>query len=280
MAYALASPPARARSFPIAVLFAREVAARLSSPWAFLLASAACLIATLYGSGFQKAFETETVLVTGNPLAMLNAIVAAFLAVVLGIRLAAGFAWEREHGTLEVLLLSSAGPRSIVAAKFAAELALLLLLIALYAAFLLVAQPLGAGVVQPSDAAALAVDVVMVLPAMALGLLISCCCSSVRLAVLAYLVVLALFLAFEAILSMLQYAPPQDLSLAMLYLRAVMEQADGAIGLVSPGAPMADLVRSAAGEMLIRPATIAWSAAVALVTVALAGEVARFRGAA
>ena len=280
MRYALAQQPARKRSFPLAVLFEKEAAAKLSSPWFFLLASAACLIATLYGGGFQSGFQTETVLVTANPLGILNAIMAIFLAVVLGMRLAAGMAWEREHGTLEVLLISPAGARSIVLAKFAAELVVLSVMLGIYAMFLLVGQPLGPGVVRFGDVAALATNVALVLPVMAFGLLISCFFSSVRNAVTAYLVVVALLAAFEAVLSMLQHSQPQELSLAMLYLRAGLEGVDLVIGPMSAAAPLADLGRSAIDQIVIGPSKIAGSLLLALVTVVLCGETVRVRGAA
>jgi ABC-type transport system involved in multi-copper enzyme maturation permease subunit len=280
MHLALAQQPARRRSLPIVALFGKEVATKLWSPWPLLLASGACLIAALYGSGFQSGFETETVLVTANPVAILNAIVSVFLAVLLGMRLAAGIAWEREHGTLEVLFMSPAGPRAIVLAKFAAELVVLFVLLGIYAAFLLVAQPLGAGVIRPDDVLALATNVALVLPVMAMGLLVSCFFASVRVAVVAYLVVLVALSALQGLLLMLEEAQPQDLSLAMLYLRAGLERADPVLGLVSPAAPLADLGRAAIGSIVIAPAKIGAALVLALVMVVLSGEVTRTRGAA
>jgi ABC-type transport system involved in multi-copper enzyme maturation permease subunit len=280
MQLALARQPSRPRSFPIVALFGKEITAKLWSPWPFLLASGACLIAVVYGSGFQSGFETETVLVTANPLAVLNAIVSIFLAVLLGMRLAAGVAWEREHGTLEVLLMSPAGPRAIVLAKFAAEFVVLLVLLGIYAAFMLVAQPLGSGVIRPDDVLALATNVALVLPVMAMGLLVSCFFGSVRAAVIAYLVALAVLSALQALLLMLQQAQPQDLSLAMLFVRAGLEQAAPVLGLVSPAAPLADLGLAAVGSIVIGPSKIAAALVLALVAVVLGGEITRARGAA
>jgi ABC-type transport system involved in multi-copper enzyme maturation permease subunit len=280
MHYAHARQPARTRTFAVPVLLWREMRARLSSAWFFVLASAVCLIATAYGGGFQSGFETETVLVTDNPLAILNVIVAVFLAVMAGVRLAASLAWEREHGTLEVLLISPATQRSVVIAKFAAELAVLALLLAIYGLFLVVGQPLGPGVVMPADLVELAVAVAMVLPVMALGLLVAAFIGSVRGAVIAYLVIATALAAFEFFLAVLQHSQPQVLGLAMLYLRAGMEWADRVLDLVSWVAPVADLVRSVTDQIAIEPARVAWAVVIALLSVGASAEILRMRDAA
>jgi hypothetical protein len=79
---------------------------------------------------------------------------------------------------------------------------------------------------------------------------------------------------------MLEEAQPQDLSLAMLYLRAGLERADPVLGLVSPAAPLADLGRAAIGSIVIAPAKIGAALVLALVMVVLSGELTRTRGAA
>ena len=53
-------------------------------------------------------------LVTTDPLAVLNAVVVSVLAAVLGLRLAASLAWEREHHTMEVLLVRSRPPTEAI----------------------------------------------------------------------------------------------------------------------------------------------------------------------
>ena len=72
----------------VLLLANRELGARLRSPWLYAVASLICLIAFFYGGGFRRSFETETVLVTTDPLAALNVMVVAVLAGVLGLRLA------------------------------------------------------------------------------------------------------------------------------------------------------------------------------------------------
>ena len=116
------------------LLSVRGLRLRLCSVWFWAVASATCLMAWVYGAGFFAGFETESVLVTTDPLLALNARVTIFLGVVLGLRLAASMAWEREHRTLEILLIGPAVWGAILGAKFLVEIAVLALLVFVYAA--------------------------------------------------------------------------------------------------------------------------------------------------
>ena len=116
------------------LLAGRELRLRLGSVWFWAVASTICLMAWLYGAGFLAGFETESVIVTTDPLLALNALVTIFLGVVLALRLAASMAWEREHRTLEILLIGPAVWGAILGAKFLVEIAVLALLVFVYAA--------------------------------------------------------------------------------------------------------------------------------------------------
>lgn len=268
--------PGTLRSF--AVLVERELAARLGSFWMYLLATVACVIAVIHGGAFQSAFETETVVVSSNPLAMLNSVIAAFLALVLGLRLAASLSWEREHQTVEVLLVAPVGARAVLLAKFVSELVVLVLIVAIYAAFLVLGQPLGNGVVRWRDMVFLAALVPAMLPVMALALLVSSFLSHVRVAVLAYLIVVGALAAYEIVLAVLQSSQPQDLSLLQIYLRAGLFAVEPIVGHLSAVAPLADLVQAAARQTPMGWLDLVWPAALALVTLGFAAETFRVRG--
>jgi ABC-type transport system involved in multi-copper enzyme maturation permease subunit len=268
--------PGNLRSF--AVLVERELAARLASFWMYLLATAACVIAVIYGAAFQSTFETETVLVSSNPLAMLNAVIAVFLALVLGLRLAASLSWEREHQTLEVLLVAPVGARAVLLSKFASELVVLMLIIAIYAVFLSLGQPLGDGVVRWRDIGFLVAIVPCMLPVVALGLLVSSFFSHVRAAVLAYLIAVGALVAYETVLAVLEGAQPQGLSLVQIYLRAGMIGAEQILGRLSAVAPLADLIEAAIHQTVLGWFNLSWSATLTVVTLGLAAETFRVRG--
>ncbi len=133
------------------LLSAREARTRLASPWFYVVASIVCLIAWIYGAGFQQTFMTESVLVSVDPLMPLDIIVILFMGIVLGLRLAAGLAWEREHRTLEILLVGPVSWSSIIAAKFLVEIGIMVILMLAYVFYLLLAQPLGSGVIALPD---------------------------------------------------------------------------------------------------------------------------------
>ncbi len=260
------------RLHSLAVLVGRELVARLASFWMYLLATGACVIAVVYGGAFQSSFETETVLISSNPLAMLNAVIAVFLALLLGLRLAASLSWEREHQTLEVLLVAPVGPRAVLFSKFVSELMVLLLIIAIYALFLMLGQPLGKGVVRWQDIESLAVVVPFMLPVMALGLLIASFVSRVRTSVLAYLIVVGALAVYEIVLAVFEGAQPQDLSLTQIYLKAGVTAADQVIERLSAVAPLADLIRAAVRQTVLGWVDVAWAAVLALVTLGIGAE--------
>lgn len=262
------------------LLTGREVWAKLTSIWFFLVASAICLMALVYGTGFQHSFDTETVLVTADPLQVLNVLVVVFLGLVLGLRLSSSLAWEKEHRTLEVLLVGPVTQAPVVMAKFLAEVCVLVLIIAIYWAFLLLGQPLGAGVIGLDDTAPVWSLVIMVLPVMALGLLVSAFMGSVRGAVVVFLVLAGALIAFEAVLIWLNLSPPQDLSLTMLYLRAGMQKVAMVTDLISAIAFLADLVTQIANQTTLTLRQILQAGGLTLVTLAASVFVLKLRGAA
>jgi ABC-type Na+ efflux pump permease subunit len=261
------------------LLVAREMRAKLLSPWFWLVASAVCLIAWIYGAGFQRTFETESVLVTTDPLMALDIAIVAFLATVLGLRLSTAVAWEREHGTLEVLLAGPVSWSAVLAAKFLAELGVLVLLVAVYWLYLVIAQPLGAGVIAPADTAGLVMLPVFALPSLALGLLVSAFARGVRGAVVAFLATVVLLAAFEIALAQLTGRPAEEMSLAALYVRATLEAVAPVVGGLSAVAPLAAL---AEGLVTHTPVAVGDGlAAIGLTAAMIAAAVvlARFRGA-
>jgi ABC-type transport system involved in multi-copper enzyme maturation permease subunit len=261
------------------LLTGREMGARLTSVWFFLVASAVCLMALLYGTGFQQSFLTETVVVTADPLQVLNVLVVVFVGLVLGLRLASALAWEKEHRTLEVLLVGPVTRGPVVVAKFLAELGVLVLIVAIYWAYLLLGQPLGAEVIGVADTVAIWWLVVMVLPVMALGLLVSAFMASVRGAVVVFLGLAGVLIVFEAVLAWLQLAPPQELSLTLLYLRSGMEKVALVMHLISAVAYLADLARQVADQTALTLRQTVQAAGLTLATLIAAIWVLRARGA-
>jgi len=244
-----------------------------------VVAAVVCLIAWAYGAGFQQTFETESVLVTTDPLMALNIAVIVFLSVVLGIRLAASMAWEREHRTLEVLLVGPAGWATIVAAKFAAELCVLAVLVAIYATYLIAAQPLGQGVIGVTEVASLATMPVFGLPALALGLLVGASAGSVRGAVILCLTAMVLLAGFELALGLLTAAAPDQLGLSSLYLRAGLEAVAPFLRPVSAIAYLARPIDALVAEAPLARADMFGSLALASGTLVAAVLAGRARGA-
>lgn len=224
------------------ILFRREVGAKLASPWLYCVASAVCLMAWLYGVGFAHTFETESVLVTIDPLMALNIIVVTFLGLVLGLRLSTSIAWEREHRMLEVLVAGPVSFEAVVAAKFLVELCIFAGLVAIYVAYLVIAQPLGAGVTGIADALSAGQMPLYALPTLALGLAISAWARTVRGAVVAYLVLVGLLASFEIALGLLLARPAEELSLAALYLKGMLQGAAWLLRPVSAIGQLAGLV--------------------------------------
>ncbi len=261
------------------LLFDREARAKLTSPWFHVVACVVCLLAWAYGAGFQQSFATESVLVTTDPLMALNIAVVAFLAIVIGLRLAASMAWEREHRTLELLLLGPARWGSIVAAKFAAELGVLISLLAIYALYLLVGQPLGQGVVGFREVTSLAAVPIFGLPTLALGLLVGATASSVRGAVVLFLAVVILLIAFELAPSILIAADADQLSLFSLYLRAALETLAPGLRPVSAMAHLSRPIEAMTAQASLSAAGVASALTLTAATLACAALSGRIRGA-
>lgn len=261
------------------LLFAREVSAKFASFWLYLVASLVCVIAWLYGAGFAQTFETESVLVTTDPLMGLNVLVVAFLGIVLGLRLASAIAWEREHRTLEVLVVGPVSFEAVVLAKFLVELCVFAVLMAIYVLYLLLAQPLGAGVIDAVGTLTVGQVPLHALPTLALGLLVSAWAASVRGAVLIYLVLVGLLSAYEVVLALLQAREPAQLSLGAAYLRSGMEAAAGFVDLASPLARLAELAGGLTAQVPLLTSDIWHSLALTAATLAAAALLCRLRGA-
>ena len=261
------------------LLFAREARTRLASPWFYVVASIICLIAWIYGAGFQQTFVTESVLVTVDPLMALDIIVILFMGIVLGLRLAAGLAWEREHRTLEVLLVGPVTWGSIIAAKFFVEICIMAILMLAYVAYLLLAQPLGASVIALPDTLSIIQMTIFALPTLALGLLVGAWARTVRGAVVAFVIVMGMLLAYELLLVFLQGRPIDQISLSELYLRSGMEAIAPVLSKLSAAGQLTVLIKVLKQDAVLSATMTLWAAALTLLTLALAVMVARLRGA-
>lgn len=261
------------------LLARREGSARLLSAWFYTVASLLCLVAWAYGDSFQRSFETESVMVTTDPLMALNVLIVALLGMVLGLRLASSVAWEREHRTLEVLLVGPVSPGVVVAAKFLVEIGALALLLAIYLAYLLVAQPLGAGVIGPSDAISMGLMPLHALPLMATGLLVSAWARTVRGATVAYLALTLVLVVFQGALEALSAATPEQLSLAAIYLRSAMQTVAAVTDPISPVARLTELFRPVTGLGVVSAGSTLAAIGLAAMLTVLAVLAARRRGA-
>jgi ABC-type transport system involved in multi-copper enzyme maturation permease subunit len=257
----------------------RELRSRLGSVWFWSVCSVTCLMAWLYGAGFLASFETESVIVTTDPLLALNALVVVFLGVVLGLRLAASMAWEREHRTLEVLLIGPVGWATIICAKFLVEIAVLSLLVLLYAAYLAMAQPLGAGVIGLSEQAGLVLIPIFALPVMASGLVIGAGLGTVRSAVVVFLVLFGALAALEIAHAVLITQPVEQQSLASLYVRQALDLAAPVLDLVSPVRTLAIPVQALSLQVPILPAQAMRPLSQTALLIVLAIIIGRIRGA-
>jgi ABC-type transport system involved in multi-copper enzyme maturation permease subunit len=261
------------------LLVGRELRAKLASPWLYAVASIVCLSAWAYGAGFAQTFETESVLVTTDPLMALNVLVVAFLGIVLGLRLSSSIAWEREHRTLEVLVVGPVSFEAIVLAKFLVELCVFAVLIAIYVLYLLMAQPLGVGVIGWVEALSVGRMPLHALPTLALGLLVSSLARTVRGAVVVYLVVVAGLGLFEIVLGFLLAQPPEELSLAEAYFRAALQGAAAFLHPASAIARLADLANALTAQappLALQPLL---ALALTAATLAAATILSRLRGA-
>lgn len=257
----------------------RELATKLTSFWFFAVASAVCAVAHVYGGGFQQSFETESVLVTTDPLMPLNVIVVAFLGLVLGLRLTTSLSWEREHQTLEVLLVGPVSWSQIVISKFLVEFCVMAGLLAIYAGYLFVGQPLGAGVIGLSDLSTIAAAPLFILPLMATGLLVSAWAGSVRGAVIFYLVAAGLMAGFELLLGILKADEPTSMSLSSLYLRSGMEAVSPFLAPVSPVSQIASMIRSLHGQGWVPAGDQLFVLGLTLALLVAGYGMARYRGA-
>ncbi len=271
------SPPGFLRT--TLLLFGREVRAKLASPWLYTVASVVCLIAWAYGAGFAQTFETESVLVTTDPLMALNVLVVAFLGIVLGLRLSSSMAREREHRTLEVLVVGPVSFEAIVLAKFLVELCVFAVLISIYVLYLLIAQPLGVGVIGWGEALSVGRMPLHALPTLALGLLVSSLARTVRGAVIVYLVVVAGLGLFEIVLDFLLEQPPDELSLAEAYFRGALQGAAAFLHPVSAIARLADIADALTAQTPMLASKSLLALALTAATLAAASILSRLRGA-
>lgn len=262
-----------------ALLAGRELRFRLGSVWFWAVSTGTCMMAWLYGAGFIAGFETESVIVTTDPLMPLNIAVVIFLGLVLGLRLAAAMAWEREHRTLEVLLIGPVGWGAIVAAKFLVELVVLALLILIYAAYLIVAQPLGAGVIGAAEVTGLALMPAFALPVMAFGLLTGVGLGTVRSAVVVFLVLFGILATVEIAHSVLAAQTADKMSLAGLYARHLLDLLAPALRAVSPAGQLALPVGAMSLQVPLTVVQTAYALLQTLGLLVLAVVIGRMRGA-
>lgn len=262
----------------VLLLIRREVVAKFVSPWVYAVATLVCLIAYLYGAGFQHSFETESILVTTDPLMALNMTVVIFVGLVLGLRLSTSVSWEREHRTLEVLLVGPVPWGAILVAKYVVELCILAAIVLFYMAYLAVGQPLGPGVIGIQDIRSIAVAPVFVLPVMAFGLLVSMWAQSVRSGVIAYLVCIGVLSVYEAVLGALTAIPVEDMNLSSTYLRAGLQATAPFIQPISPVAILSAMVERLFTQSPVTLAQISAVIVLTLAILALCRIVARLKG--
>lgn len=271
---------AAANPFAATALLAwRELRFRLGSIWFWAVSSATCVLAWLYGAGFAAAFATESVLVTTDPLLALNAFVVVFLGIVLGLRLAGSMAWEREHRTLEVLLIGPAGWSTIICAKFLVEIVVLALLILIYALYLALAQPLGAGVIGTSELAGLVLVPFFALPVMAGGLAIGAGLGTVRAAVVVFLAAFGALAAMDVAHAALIAQPVEQQSLTGLYALNAFDVAAPVLDHVSPAHVLATPIRAFFLQIAVPPGAVGLPLGQAALFVVLAVWIGRLRGA-
>ncbi|NMN71540.1 MULTISPECIES: ABC transporter permease subunit [unclassified Rhizobium] len=270
-------PPGRIRR--TILLARREVMSKFSSLWFWMVASLLGLMAYSYGGGFQQTFQTESVVVTADPLLGLNTTIVGFLGLVLGLRLACGISWEREHGTLEVLRAGPVSWLDLLVAKFLAEVAVLGALGAIYVAYLLIAQPLGDAMIGPEILLPVLGNMAFVLPVMATGLVVSVLAGTVRMAVVMYLSVLCGLCLYEAVFGLLRAMTVDEMSLFALYLRAALEAAAPFVRPLSPVSGIALLVDNAMHQDVPAIGQSMSSLGLTLLLFAAAWLIARIKGA-
>lgn len=273
------SPVSSGFFFHTGLLFTREACSRVLSPWLYVVASFIFFVTWIYGAGFQQTFVTESVLVTLDPLMALDIFVIIFMAVVLGLRIAASIAWEREHRTLEVLLVGPISWSSILIAKFLVELFMMILLIFSYCVYLILAQPLGIGVLTLSDGVGALQMAIFALPTLSLGLIIGAWARTVRGAVVAFIVLMGLLVTFELLLVYLQSYSLDQISLNELFLRTSLESISPLVELFSAAGQLAILAKVLKQDTILSGFSTLWAVSLTSLYIALAITIARFRGA-
>ena len=261
-----------------ALLAWRELHSRLGSVWFWAVSSATCVMAWAYGGGFVASFATESVIVTTDPLLAVNALVVVFLGIILGLRLAASMAWEREHRTLEVLLIGPTGWATIIAAKAIVEIAVLALLLLIYALYLVVAQPLGAGVIGTDELAGLLLMPFFALPVMVAGLVVGAGFGTVRGAVVTFLALFGALAAIEVTHALLGAQSVQQQSLASVYIRHSLDLSLPLREVISPVRTLATPIEALVLQATILPIQVALALFQSAILLALAVLVGRLRG--
>jgi hypothetical protein len=259
-------------------LAARAIRARLVSPWLYVLASGVCGLVALAATAFHKTFETESVAVDASPLASANGAVLGFLALALGAQAATSLSWEREHRTMEVLFAGPVSAGALLGGKVMVEGATLFLLLLVYSAYCLAVRPVGGGL-EAGQVAEFWAKSLLVLPSIGLGLLLSAQMGTVRGAILSFLAAFTLLGALEAAHLWLSAKDPNDLTLAVLYVRRAVAAATDLLAPVSPVAYLLDALRPAPGTSALDPGRLAGGVALFLAEAAGAAAITRARGA-
>ena len=260
------------------LLFIREARYRITSLWFYFVSSIICFISWIYGAGFQQTFLSESVLVTVDPLMALDILVIIFMGVVLGLRLAAGMAWEREHRTLEILIVGPVSWGSIIFAKFLVEICIMFLLIMAYLVYLLLSQPLGSGVLEFADTFGVIQMCVFALPTLALGLMVGAWARTVRAAVVTFFIVMGLLVIFELLLIYLENRSIDQISLSELFLRSSLDSVAPFIEYISAAGQLTFLVKVLKQDISLSSLATAWAGGLTLLSLIFATTLARLRG--
>jgi hypothetical protein len=149
----------------------------------------------------------------------------------------------------------------------------------LYAAYLAMAQPLGAGVIGLSELGGLVLIPIFALPVMASGLVIGAGLGTVRSAVVVFLVLFGALAALEIAHAVLITQPVEQQSLASLYVRHALDLAAPVLDLVSPARTLATPVQALSLQVPILPAQAMLPLGQMALLMVLAIIIGRIRGA-
>ena len=243
------------------ILCWRDMRAKFSSIWLYALASGVCAIVAFFAISFHKAFETETVTVAADPLSAVHGIVLASLGLILGIRAAMALSWEREHRTMEVLLSGPVTIVALVSAKLSAELATLIFLNIVYTIYMAIVRPVGDAWLLHSIVSYWYLSL-LILPMIGLGVAVSALVSTVRGAVVTFVVVCLALGLVEGFTLWLNGQDANDLSLPVLYVRQTLDVVTGWLSIVSPVAYIADLFEILSGAVTAAPGIFSAATAV------------------